>query len=318
MNSGLIGSLCALGCETLYGLSYIFTKQATENASELALLGWRFLIAVIVMSICAAAGIVKVNYRGKSLKQLFAIVLFNPCIYFIAETLGISHTTASESGVFLACIPIASLIASTLILRKAPAKAQIIGIVITLMGVIMTVLAIGMSTSLSIAGYIALLIAVISYALYSVSVEKASAFTEAEITYAMLISGAVLFSISAISEAVLNDNFSELIQLPFTDSNFLSAIIYQGLGCSILAFFLSNAAISKIGVNRTSSFIGVATVVSIIAGALILKESFSIYQMIGAGIIIAGVYVANMRKLASYKFKRKPSPWNTKGRFYKT
>lgn len=27
-----IGCLCALGCETLYGLSYIFTKTATETA----------------------------------------------------------------------------------------------------------------------------------------------------------------------------------------------------------------------------------------------------------------------------------------------
>ncbi len=31
-----------LRCEVLYGMSYIFTKQATQSASALALLGWRF------------------------------------------------------------------------------------------------------------------------------------------------------------------------------------------------------------------------------------------------------------------------------------
>ena len=29
----IIGILCAIGCELLYGLSYIFTKQATSCAS---------------------------------------------------------------------------------------------------------------------------------------------------------------------------------------------------------------------------------------------------------------------------------------------
>lgn len=37
--SVILGSLAALGCEALYGLSYIFTKQATDAASPLALLG---------------------------------------------------------------------------------------------------------------------------------------------------------------------------------------------------------------------------------------------------------------------------------------
>ena len=137
-NKVLTGSLCALGCETLYGLSYIFTRHATANAGELALLGWRFLIAVIIVTILAAAGAVKINLKNKPLKYLVAVAVFNPCIYFIAETFGISNTTASESGVFLACIPVVSLAASALVLKKKPSKIQIAGILITLIGVIIT------------------------------------------------------------------------------------------------------------------------------------------------------------------------------------
>ena len=66
------------------------------------------------------------------MKPLLLVALFSPCIYFIAETIGISNTTSSESGVFLACIPVISLIASTLILKKKPAKIQVAGISITL------------------------------------------------------------------------------------------------------------------------------------------------------------------------------------------
>lgn len=294
--SSTVGILCAIGCETLYGLSYIFTKQATACASELALLGWRFFLAVLVMSFCVLLGFIKVNLKGKPLKPLLLVALCSPCIYFIAETIGISHTTASESGVFLACIPIASLIASTLILKEKPSKMQLIGILITLAGVLITVFAVSASSSLSILGYAFLLVAVISYALYSVFVDKAAAYTGAEITYVMLLSGAALFILLAVAEAGFHGTLSELVWLPFQEPSFLIAILYQGIGCSVLAFFLSNLAISKIGVNRTSSFIGIATVVSILAGALLLRESFTGFQIAGAVIIIAGVYTANIKK----------------------
>ena len=84
--------------------------------------------------------------------------------------------------------------------------------------------------------------------------------------------------------------------MPFRESTFLIAVLYQGIGCSVAAFFLSNVAIAKIGVNRTSSFIGVSTVVSVIAGAVILKETFSLNQIIGAVVIIIGVYTANIKQ----------------------
>lgn len=52
------------------------------------------------------------------------MALCSPCVYFIAETVGIRLTTASESGMFLACIPAAFLIASALLLDEKPTRLQ--------------------------------------------------------------------------------------------------------------------------------------------------------------------------------------------------
>lgn len=292
----MIGSLCALGCEILYGMSYVFTKQATQSASALSLLGWRFVLAFVVMSILVIIGVIKVDLKGKSIRPLLLVALFSPVIYFIGETVGISNTTASESGVFLACIPVAALIASTLILKKRPSKRQIIGILITLTGVLVTVFAVGATSSFSIVGYAFLLMAVVSYALYCVFVDKADSYSGMEITYMMLAAGAIVFAVLALGEAFINGNIGHLLTLPFKGTGFMIAVIYQGIGCSVFAFFLSNVAIAKIGVNRTSSFIGVATVVSIVAGVLLLHENLSIGQIIGAVVIIIGVYTANAKK----------------------
>lgn len=292
-NRVLTGSLCALGCEVLYGLSYLFTKQTAETASPLALLGWRFVVALAAMSLCVALGFISVRLKGRRLGPLLRVALFCPCLYFIGETVGIRETTVTESGVFLACVPALSLLASTVILKKKPTKRQIIGILVTFLGVMTTVVAVGLSSSLSPVGYAALMLAVVAYALYSVFVDLAADYTGAEITYVMLCSGAAFYGLLALGEAAAHGALSELLTLPARSGTFRTAVLYQGIGCSVAAFFLSNAAIAKIGVNKTSSFIGVSTIVSILAGTLALGEPLSVGQIVGAAVIVAGVYTAN-------------------------
>jgi drug/metabolite transporter (DMT)-like permease len=71
-------------------------------------------------------------------------------------------------------------------------------------------------------------------------------------------------------------------------------VLYLGIGCSVFAIWLSNLAIAKLGVNRAASFIGVATLVSVMTGPLMLGESFTLPQIVGAALIVLGVYLANV------------------------
>lgn len=268
-------------------------KENRALSGGLCALGWRFIVALAVMSLCVALGLVKVRLRSRRLWPLLRVALFCPCLYFIGETVGIRETTVTESGVFLACVPALSLLASAVILKKKPTRRQVVGILITFLGVMTTVIAVGISSSLSPMGYAALMLAVAAYALYSVFVDLASDYTGAEITYAMLLSGAAFYSLLALGEAAAHGTLTALLTLPVKNGAFRTAVLYQGVGCSVAAFFLSNAAIAKIGVNKTSSFIGVSTIVSILAGALALSEPLHIGQIVGAAVIVAGVYTAN-------------------------
>ena len=214
-NRALSGGLCALGCEVLYGLSYLFTKRTADAASALALLGWRFIVALAVMSLCVALGLVKIRLKGRRLWPLLRVALFCPCLYFIGETVGIRETTVTESGVFLACVPALSLLASAVILKKEPTRRQVVGISITFLGVMTTVIAVGISSSLSPMGYAALMLAVAAYALYSVFVDLASDYTGAEITYAMLLSGAAFYGLLALGEAAAHGVLTALLDVLF-------------------------------------------------------------------------------------------------------
>ena len=85
----------------------------------------------------------------------------------------------------------------------------------------------------------------------------------------------------------------EYIALPFTDMQFLTAVLYLALGCQTVAFILHNYGISVIGANRSSSFAGITTLTSVLSGVIILGESFSVLQGIATLLILIGAYEAN-------------------------
>lgn len=291
----LVGISLIVTSKILFGLSFMFTKQAAANNGVFTLLGWRFVVAFVTFTLLIVAGIFKVDFKGKSLKPVIYISILQPGLYFIAETLGIRATTASESGAILACIPVGGIIASALILKKKPYPDQAIGIAITVVGVIISMLAQGVSASFSIFGYTMLIIAIVLTSLYCVFVERLEGFTAIEITYVMAWVGTIFFGTIALVQNGLEGSLLSLMKLPFQDREFLVAILYQGIGCSVIAFLFNNRALSTLGTNQSVSFIGLTTVVGILGGVVVLGESFSKLQVIGTITILLGVYIANFK-----------------------
>lgn len=292
------GYLFVILAQVIFGLSYLFIKQSTASVDTLTILAWRFTIAFILFNLPLLFGFARLNFSGKSLKPLFLIALFQPLSYFVCETLGVAYTTASETGCMISCIPVATLLCARLIIKEKTSVLQILGIAVSLAGVFLCVLSKGMSASLSVIGYLCLFGAVLSYSLYTVFVRKAGSFSSYEITYVMIGIGAFVFNLCALVFHGYKSDIAQFAALPFKDTDFLIAVVYLGGASSVLAFLFSNIAISIIGANSASSFIGITTVVSIISGVLFLGEKFSLMQLGGVVLVLSGVYLANKKKKA--------------------
>lgn len=196
----MIGTLAASVASLLFGLSFMFVKQSVNNVSAFTLLSWRFLFAFVAMTLCSLLGIFKIQLRGKDLKPLLLIAIFQPLIYFIGETFGVALTTASESGTVLACIPIVTLILSAVILKEPPTKLQVFSIIISVTGVLIIVLIKGLSASLNVGGYLLLAAAMFSDSFYVIFSRKAVGYSNTEKTYIMAVAGALVFTICAVIE----------------------------------------------------------------------------------------------------------------------
>ena len=290
----LVGIVCALAAQVIFGFSLIFTRAITLTVTPMTLLSWRFIVALIIFKACILMRIIKIDIKGKPLKPLIALAFLNPFLHFVGETFGISNTSASEAAVFISIIPVATLILSSLLLKETPTKLKILGISFSVAGIIVIMSVRGLSAIFNPFGYIMLFMACVSYALYAIVVQKEESFTSAEKSYVMTAFGAFAFTMIAVVENGINSTLITFAMLPVTNFDFLVAILYLGIGSSVVAFLLYNTSIAKIGATRAVSFAGISTIVAIIAGVTILQESFTFLQGVGAALVISGVYMVNV------------------------
>lgn len=289
--SAMLGSCCS---SLLFGNSYMFTKRIVGQVSVFSLLSWRFLIGAVAMTLLALVGVLHIDYRSKSPWPLLRMTLMSPAAYYLFETYGVSLTSASESGTIIACIPIVTVLATAIFLKDKPTKIQVGGVLTSTLGILIIVLLKGGTPTFSALGYVLLFGAVISNVAYFIFNKKLTGYSPVEKTYFMCLTGAVVFTCCASVEALANGSFVQYVTLPFTDTSFLLSAVYLGLGCTTLAFMLTNRSLIILGTTRTAAFAGLSTVFSVISGVVFLREDFSLLQGVATVLVVAGIYCVNV------------------------
>jgi len=281
--------LAGIGFASIFGFSFMFSKIALNHLTIMQLLAFRFGIAFILFQTLVFLKVVKVDLKGKSLKLLLATALFQPILYFVTETIGINLSQSNEAGLMIALIPIAVAVFSSLILKEHPSKRQVLFILLSISGVMfINIMKLSSDVSINMLGILFLLGAVISAALYNIYSRKASkVFKPMEVTYFMMLVGAITFNVFALIESISSGNGINYLNF---NQEVIWPLIYLGVLSSVLAFFLINYTLSKLTAHESSVFANLVTVISIFAGTFILGESFEYYHIIGSILIIIGVY----------------------------
>ncbi|PKM52236.1 MAG: EamA family transporter [Firmicutes bacterium HGW-Firmicutes-7] len=281
---------------TIFGFSFMFTKLTLAYVLDIYhMLAFRFLIAFVVMTILLLFKIIKVNYRGKKLRMLFLLGLFQPIIYFVFETKGIELLPSSQAGIMIACIPIIVMIFAFIFLNEKITLKRLVFIMLSVFGAI--IINVNNFSGGSIRGLLFLFIAVLAGAIYNILSRKLHLeFSAIEITYLMMGFGAIVFNGLSlgihINKEVLLDYFK-----PLTSPQAIIGFLYLSILSSIVAFFVLNYILSKAEASKVAVFANFTTVVSIFAGVVIMNEIFMWQQLIGAIMIIIGVYFTQKQEL---------------------
>jgi drug/metabolite transporter (DMT)-like permease len=70
------------------------------------------------------------------------------------------------------------------------------------------------------------------------------------------------------------------------------SVLYMSVFASVLGYLIHMNAVRRIGAAKAAMFINLVPIFTIIQSILILGEAFSLFQFVGACVIIAGVYLA--------------------------
>lgn len=285
--------LAGVGYASIFGLSFLVTKGSLELLSPFELLFLRFALAALILGALALLRVIRLDYRGKPLRDLLLVCLFQPFLYFIGETFGVRESASSTAGLVIGVLPAVATILGALMLRERVGGLQAAFLGLSILGVALIALFGGAASgsSGSPRGFAFLLGAVASAALYNIFSRRSSRhFSPLETTFAMMVSAALLFSLLGLLDPA-GAGFH-----PGLTSRALEAapgILYLGALSSVLAFFFINFTLSRLRVSQSIVFSNLTTVISVAAGVLLLGETFGPAQLAGSLAIVAGVWGTN-------------------------
>ena len=279
----------------LFGLSFLFSKVGLESLSPVLLLGARFGTAFLILCILRGLKIIKLNLKGKPIGGLVVLSIFYPLISFLLEMQGLKLVTSSQAGIVVSILPVFAVILGAVILKERPGILKIMLIGTSVLGTLITIyFTKSHEGGGSLTGVLLLLVSVAAGAVYTVLSRKYSTeFTAVEITYFMIGSGAAAFNAIAVIEGIVRGDLAERYLLVFRSADTIGAVLYLGIGASVIAFFCMNYTLSRLPAANAAVFMNLATVISILAGVIFLQEKLAWYQVVGGSFIVLSVWGTN-------------------------
>lgn len=279
------------------GFSFLAIKVALGSASTLDLLAHRFTIAVIAVLVVAISGYGKEKLSFKDFIKIAPYGLVYPIAIFFFQTIGMNHVSTSESGIINALAPIITFIIAAIILHEHITIKQAFFMILSVCGVVFINYMKGTSTgNYNLFGIIMIILSVISLSLYSVLIKRlASQYSAFKISAGLNLVGFIFFNVLALGKHTADNTISSFF-MAFTNVPFLIAILFLGICCSLMTAMLNAYALKSLPTVSIGLLNNLSTIVSILAGVLILNEAFYWYHAVGIIVILIGTIAFNFSK----------------------
>jgi len=271
----------------LWGFSFLFIKVAQRSAPSSVLLSHRFVVAALIMLTLVATRVVKVSFKGKHWLPAILLVTLQ-YLYYIFESNAIIHTNATIAGAGGAVSPVVAILLALVFLKEYPTKRQAVFCLFPIAGVLLMSFAgkeLGVVTTV---GAIFLALTIFSSGAYKTVNRKASEeFSAFERTVLLFIFSALSFTITAMQEI---DWDVKAYFAPLTVPSYTASMLVLSVFCSLACNLMVNYATARLPVVKMSSFGAIVTLVSMLAGVVFLREPISVPLVIGAVLVIVGVW----------------------------
>lgn len=288
-NNKATGHLTAIFTIFIWGITFISTKVLLDKFAPIEILFFRFAIALAALII-----IYPHRLRLKDKKQEILFMGAGICgvtLYYLLENIALTYTMASNVAVILSAAPFFTAMFTHIFRKKEKLYINFfIGFVLAMAGICLISFN-GSRLHLNPLGDLLALGAAIVWAAYSVITRKISdyGYNTIQTTRRIFIYG-LLFMVPVLAASDFSFNLSR-----FSDKICLFNILFLGLGASAVCFVTWNFTLKVLGAVKTSVYIYLTPVVTIIASFIFLDEKLTYISLAGTVLTLTGLILSERK-----------------------
>lgn len=285
----MMGHLASLLTVAIWGTTFISTKVLLVAFQPVEILFFRFVMGLIALLLVYPR---RLKGTSKAQELTFAAAgLCGICLYYLMENIALTYTMASNVGVIISVAPFFTALLSHLFLKEEKPKPHFfIGFAVAMAGIFLISMG-GSKLELNPVGDLLALLAALVWACYSVLTKKISGYGYHTIlTTRRIFCYGILFMIPPL---FLFDFKLELARL--ANPVYLFNIIFLGLGASALCFVTWNFAVKVLGAVKTSIYIYMIPVITVVTSVVILHEKITAWAAAGTVLILAGLALSESK-----------------------
>lgn len=282
-----LGHLAALLTIIIWGTTFISTKILLADFKPMEILVYRFIIGFLILW-TACPRRLKVKQQKQEL-TFAAAGLCGITLYYLLENIALTFTMASNVGVIISVAPFFTAILARLFVKSEEnLRANFYaGFALAMAGIILISFN-GATFELNPTGDILAVLAAFVWACYSILTKKIGSYGYPVVlaTRRTFFYG-VFFMIPTLFFFDFQTGLSR-----FYNITYLFNIFYLGLGASALCFVTWNFAVKILGAVKTSIYIYMVPVITIVTSVLILAEPVTWISAVGALLAISGLFLS--------------------------
>lgn len=286
------GHISAIVTIIIWGTTFVSTKILLEDFQPIEILFFRFILGLLALYIAYPHFLIVKN-KKEEITFLFA-GLSGVCLYYLLENIALTYTLASNVGVIISIAPFFTAFL-TLFFAKTEERFNIrffIGFILAIAGIYLISFSGNTDVQINPIGDLLAVLAAVVWAIYSVLSRKISSYgyNVVQTTRRIFIYG-ILFMIPSLFA------FDFKLQLSrFVEVQNLINILFLGFGASALCFVTWNMAVKILGAVKTSVYIYLVPVITIITSVIVLKEKITVWIVIGTIMTLFGLFISEYRK----------------------
>lgn len=310
-NTNTLAVIAMVIAQIFWGVSYLLSDYALHVFQPSTLTALRMLIAATVLgSFGLITGQLKM-IRLKDFKYFLLGAFCEPFVYFLCEAEALTRVSPTVVSVVLSFIPLFTPLFAFLIIREKVTLMNIIGIVVSLAGVMMIILNREGKLEADIMGLVFLMISMLASITYALTLRKIpSDYNIITIVFFMFCTSLLFFVPTALirdMDAIMAIDFSARIT-----HNAIWTVIGLSLSSSCIAFLFFSFGIRVLGATRGNAFCNIQPGVTAIFAWLLAvftgqPSEMTLVKWIGIVVVIVGMFLSQIdirKAIRGYRAKR--------------